>query len=211
MRLATALILLHRTYRSCRPGLRLHVLIRFLTCPFLRMLPAIPRGTRSMLEVGAGHGLFSRLAAAEGVPRVVAVEPDLRKLLRLPGVRSVIGFDESIRGRFDVVVLADVLYAIPRSEWDPLLGRLFDRLEPGGTLLIKEQDPAARLKNGWNRLQEQISGRFLRITLARAFEYESREDFASRLTRHGFTEVTARRIDAGYPHPHLLYAARRPG
>ena len=210
MRLATALILLHRTYRSFRPKARLHILVRFLSCPFLRMLPSIPPGTRTLLEVGAGHGLFARLAAAHGVPKVTAVEPDLRKIRRLPGVHPVAGFDESIRGHYDAVVLVDVLYAIPREEWDAILARLVARLEPGGTLLIKEQDPAARLKNGWNRIQEWLSGRFLRITYARAFEYEPREAFVRRLERHGLIDVTSRRIDAGYPHPHLLYAARRP-
>ena len=210
MRLSTALILLHRTYRSFRPAARAHILIRFLTCPFLRMLPFIPRDAQSLLEVGAGYGLFSRLAAAHGVPFVAGVEPDLRKIARVDRVRSVIGFDEAIRGTFDVVALADVLYAIPVAEWDSLLARLFERLAPGGTLLIKEQDPSARLKNGWNRIQERISERFLHITMASAFNYETRAEFSARLARHGFEDVSSHRIDSWFPHPHLLYVARKP-
>jgi hypothetical protein len=210
VRLSTALILLHRTYRSFRPSARAHILIRFLTCPFLRILPFIPRHARSLLEVGAGHGVLSRLGAAQGVSFVVAVEPDVRKIAHVDGVRSVIGFDEAIRGTFDVVALADVLYAIPIDDWDALLSRLFERLEPGGTLLIKEQDPSARLKNGWNRIQERISERVLRITMASAFNYETDSEFAARLARHGFDDISAHRIDAWYPHPHLLYVARKP-
>lgn len=201
------LFLLHRTYRSRPPGTRLHILIRYLTAPFLRLLRAVPPETRSLLEIGAGHGLFSRLVAARGVPRVVAVEPDLRKIGEVDGVTYVAAFDTAIRGRFDAIAIVDVLYAIPVSAWDEILTRAFERLNPGGVLLIKEMDPASA-KNRWNALQEQISMRVLRITMAETFSYESREVFTARLERLGFT-VTSRRIDRGYPHPHLLFAATR--
>lgn len=203
------LLVLHRTYRTRSRGARLHILVRYLTCPFRRLLEAVPRDARSLLEIGAGHGVFSRLAAARGM-RVVAVEPDLRKMGPVEGVRSVAAFDDAVRGRFDVVAIVDVLYAIPVAAWDDILARAYERLTPGGTLLVKEMDPAAKLKNRWNALQERLSMRLLRITMARTFNYESREAFSARLRRIGFAEVTSRRIDPGYPHPHLLYAATRP-
>jgi len=162
-----------------------------------------------LLEIGAGHGLFSRLAAARGVSRVVAVEPDLRKLGPVNGVQFVAAFDQAVRGRFDVVAIVDVLYAIPLAGWDDLLSRAYERLTPGGVLLVKEMDPAATMKNRWNAMQEWLSERLLRITLAHAFNYESREVFEARLKRIGFSEVTSRRIDPGYPHPHVLYAAKK--
>ena len=134
------LLLLHRTYRDRPSGTRLHILIRYLTCPFLRLLRFVPADARSLLEVGAGHGVFARLAATRGL-RVVAVEPDARKLGRVEGVQFVAAFDQAVRGRFDVVALVDVLYAIPLAAWDDLLTRAFERLPPGGTLLVKEMDP----------------------------------------------------------------------
>lgn len=206
-----ALIVLHRTYSPLPAGARLHVLIRFLTCPFLRVVAAIPPGVRTLLEVGSGHALFSRLAVAAGVRRAVAVEPDIRKVTAVrpvDGISYVAGFDGCIRGEFDVVSLIDVLYLVPEDEWDALLLRLRARLAPGGTLLIKEMDPDARIKNGWNRLQETLSVRVLRITLGSAMRFERVPDLVARLERLGFTGVTAQRIDAGYPHPHVLYAAR---
>lgn len=201
-------IVTYSAFRRRPVGTRLHTLIRYLTCPFTRVLRAIPPGTASLLEVGGGHGVFSRLAAARGVGTVVSIEPDLRKMGRVEGVTSVAGYDEAIRGTFDVVAMMDVLYAIPIASWDPLLARLSDRLANGGTLLIKEQDPAS-IKNRWNRAQEWISMKLLRITLANAFDYESRDAFAARLTRLGFRDVTSRRVDFGYPHPHVLYVARK--
>jgi 2-polyprenyl-3-methyl-5-hydroxy-6-metoxy-1,4-benzoquinol methylase len=202
-----SLVLLHRTYRHRPTGTRLHVLIRYLTCPFGRLLRFVPKGARSMLEIGAGHGLFSRLVSARGV-RAVAVEPDLRKLGRVEGVQSVVAFDHAVRGKFDVIAIVDVLYAIPVAAWDDILRRALERLNPGGVLLVKEMDPAAKLKNRWNSFQELLSMRILGITMAETFNYESREAFTARLVRLGFDEVSSSRIDFGYPHPHIVYAAK---
>lgn len=160
-----------------------------------------------MLEIGAGHGLFSRLVAARGV-RAVAVEPDVRKIGAVEGVRYVAAFDQAVRGRFDVVAIVDVLYAIPLTAWDDILRRALERLNPGGVLLVKEMDPAANLKNRWNAFQEILSTRLLGITMAETFNYESREAFTARLERAGFAEVSSSRIDFGYPHPHIVYAAK---
>lgn len=189
---------------------RIHTLIRFLTCPFLRLMPFVPVGG-TLLDVGAGHGLFAALAADRGT-RVVAVEPDIRKLfppLHRERVRVVAGFDESIGGTFDAVSIIDVLYKVPLAAWDSFLGRAASRVASGGVLLIKEQDPTARVKNAWNRMQERAASA-IGLTLGEAFSYEAPAAFAARLARLGFSEVTIRRVDFGYPHPHVLYIARRP-
>ncbi|HWW62125.1 MAG TPA: methyltransferase domain-containing protein [Thermoanaerobaculia bacterium] len=179
------------------------MLIRFLTCPFVRVLRFVPPSARSMMEIGAGHGVFSRLA---GVPRTVAVEPDLRKVASTnrDGVHFVAGYDFTVRGTFDLIAIMDVLYAIPIAEWDPILARAAERLRPGGVLLIKEQDPRARVKNAWNRAQEWLSMKLLRITYAETFNYEDPDAFAARLARHGF-EVSVHRVDFLYPHPHIVF------
>lgn len=182
--------------------------MRFLTCPFLRVVRHVPPGAR-LLDVGAGHGVFSALAADRGA-HVVAVEPDLRKVLArpIPGVQFVIGFDDVVRGTFDVVAINDVLYKLPLDQWDALLTRVVERLPSGGILLVKEQDPTARIKNGWNRWQESLATK-LRLTLGESFSYETPGDFTARLQRAGFGRVEAKRIDFGYPHAHMLYVARK--
>ena len=122
-------------------------------------------------------------------------------------VRSVIGYDDCIRGSFDAIAIIDVLYKIPITQWDTMLGRIAARLTPGGVLLVKEHDPTARIKHGWNRLQERAASA-LGLTLGSSFSYESPADFRDRLQRHGFREVNTQRIDGGYPHSHVLYVAR---
>jgi len=208
-----ALSLVRRASAGMPPAARAHVIGRFLTCPFLRVLRHVPPGSR-VLDLGAGHGTFARLAA-EGGAAVVAVEPDLRKTLstgRHPRVRSVTGYAEALAGTgtFDAVTLLDVLYRIPLAGWDPLLQTAFDLLRPGGVLLVKEIDPEHRLKGAWNRAQEKIAD-LLGMTLGDAFSYETRERFGERLARLGFERFAAVEMGAGYPHAHILYQACRPG
>jgi cyclopropane fatty-acyl-phospholipid synthase-like methyltransferase len=200
-----ALIVLHRAYRQFPIRARAHVLIRFLTCPFLRVVQQVPSGAR-LLDIGAGHGAFSVLARERGA-HPTAVDPDARKARKLEGVRSVVGYDDCIRGTFDAVAIIDVLYKIPIDQWDALLDRVRQRLAPGGTLLIKEHDPTARVKHSWNRIQERLASA-MHLTLGESFSYQTPEQFKARLQRHGFTPIQATRIDAGYLHPHMLYVAR---
>lgn len=168
----------------------------------LRVLHAVPPNA-SLLDIGAGHGLFAALAQGR---RVVAVEPDTRKVRPIDGVEFVIGFDDAIAGTFDAISIIDVLYKIPLDQWDALLLRCYSRLRAGGILIIKEQDPTARFKNGWNAVQERFASA-LGLTLGESFSYEAPLVFKQRLERLGFVDVNAKRIDFGYPHPHILYVA----
>jgi SAM-dependent methyltransferase len=207
-----ALRLLHHTFKHLPATKRVHLLGRFLTCPFLRVLAEVPAGR--VLDIGAGDALFARLATEEPSRDVIALEPDVRKTL--PGIRRarirwVTGYLPVIRGTFDAATMFDVLYRVPLAERDALLSGILERLAPGGLLLIKELDPDGGLKARWNRFQETISDRFLHLTLGDVFAYERREELEKRLARLGYVEVRSRRIDRGYPHAHVLYAARRAG
>jgi len=181
-------------------------MIRFLTCPFLRVVEHVPQRAKA-LDIGAGHGVFSVLAKDRGA-HPTAVDPDARKTRRLDGVNVVAGYDDCIRGTFDAVSVIDVLYKVPIGEWDAFLDRIKQRLKPGGILLIKEHDPTARFKHFWNRIQERFATA-IHLTLGESFSYETPQELTGRLQRLGFSAVDAVRIDRFYPHPHILYVIRK--
>lgn len=207
-----ALRVLHRAYSGYPVGHRLHILIRFLTCPFPRTIDDVPAGAR-VLEIGSGHALYARLLAEERAREVVAVDPDLRKSVLpspSPKVKKVAGYDDCIRGAFDAIVMQDVAYRIAVPEQRALFGRVFDRLVPGGVLVLKELDPARRWKMRWARTQEWLSDTFLGITEGEGFVYQTREEVEAMLRELGFVSFQARRVDRGYPHAHIVYTAVKP-
>ena len=207
-----ALRLLHRTFASYPATQRLHILGRFLTAPFLRTLDVIPEGAR-VLDIGSGQGSYPRLIVEERAREVIAVEPDLRKTLigfQHPKVRWVAGFDDCIRGTFDVIVIYDVIYRLDTASRDALFARCFERVRPGGLFILKDLDPSNRWKHTWNRIQETISDAVFHLTIGEGFHIETREEVAARMARTGFVDFEWERVDRGYPHAHIIYTARRP-
>ncbi|HEY3055156.1 MAG TPA: class I SAM-dependent methyltransferase [Thermoanaerobaculia bacterium] len=206
-----ALTLLHRTFRAHPAAHRIHILGRFLSTPFLRTLDLIPAGS-GVLDIGAGHGLLARLIAEECAADVVAVDPDLRKVLiayEHPRIRFVAGYDDCIRGEFDVVTMYDVIYRLAPEQRDALFARVYERLKPGGIFLLKDIDPAHRLKWRWNQIQEWISDRAFGLTIGEGLHPESREQISERMARAGFVDFEWKRVDSGYPHAHIVYTARK--
>ena len=101
----------------------------------------------------------------------------------------------------------DVLYRHAAGRLGPAARRAFERLAPGGVLLLKEIDPGHRAKALWNRAQESGAD-LLGMTLGEAFSYETRDEIRDRLARAGFAGFEAVEIGAGYPHAHILYVGR---
>ena len=206
-----ALRLLHNTFKHHPAGQRLHILGRFLTAPFMRTLDVIPEGSR-VLDIGSGHGTYPRLIAEGRAREVIAVEPDIRKMLtafKHPKIRFVCGFDDCIRGQFDVIVIYDVIYRLPPVERDRLFKRVYDRVKPGGLFVLKDLDPDKRLKWQWNRLQETIMDKFFGLTIGEGFYIDTRDGIRQRMERVGFTGFTWKHVDFGYPHAHVIYTARK--
>jgi cyclopropane fatty-acyl-phospholipid synthase-like methyltransferase len=187
-------------------------MVRYATCPFLRTLEDLPPGG-SMVEIGAGHGICSYFAAAGGGRRVIAVEPDLRKALHpehAPGVQWIAGFDECVQGSFDTIVVYDATYRMSIAYRTELYRRIFERLAPGGTFILKDMDSDRRLKMVWARLQEWLSDTFLKVSIGSGFVYQSRAEVEATLRGIGFERFTARAVDRGYPHPHVIYKGVKP-
>lgn len=207
-------------YRGAPRGDRLHVLIRWVTCPFPPVVDALPR-TGRVLEVGCGHGLFSTYLAerAPGV-EVHGVDIDADKIAvatRTVAVSSgrlsfaVAESGELPPGPWDAVVLVDVLYLLDEAGQRALLEACAEVLAPGGTLVVKDMSTRPRWKAAVNRWQETVSVRVLRITEGSAhFAFVDPAERARWLRGAGLADVRARRLDRGRAHPHHLLAGDAP-
>jgi 2-polyprenyl-3-methyl-5-hydroxy-6-metoxy-1,4-benzoquinol methylase len=207
-----------RAYRNAPTGDRLHVLLRWFTCPFPPIADALPSAGR-VLEVGCGHGLFSGyLARRSPGLQVHGVDIDAGKIAvarasaALAGGRLdfAVGDSGSVpAGPWDAVVLVDVLYLLDEAAQRKLLESCAAALAPGGVLVVKDMATRPRWKARWNAVQEALSVRVLKITAGSPeFVFTDPDERARWLVAAGLQGVRARRLDRGRIHPHHLLLGR---
>ena len=204
-------------YRDAPTGDRVHVLLRWLSCPFGPVVEVLPRSGR-VLEVGCGHGLFSTYLAARATGVTVhGVDIDEDKVAVaaatvVPGERRSFAVARSGAvppGPWDGVVLVDVLYLLDAAGQRELLLACAAQLAPGGVLVVKDMDVRPRWKARLNSLQESVSVRVLGITEgSRAFDFVPPGERARWLVEAGLVDVRSRRLDRGRAHPHHLLVGR---
>jgi 2-polyprenyl-6-hydroxyphenyl methylase/3-demethylubiquinone-9 3-methyltransferase len=191
---------------------RLHVAVRVALCPFRRLSGLVPPAGL-IVDLGCGHGHFC-LALAEAAPerRVVGVDPAMHKLSvaatvagRAPNVYFVGGsaLSNPVPGPCQAVLLVDILYLLSRAQQEQVLRDCYDRLAPGGTLLLKTMDARPRWKAALNRIEEWLAVRVLCITLGgeEAFSFRPLSEWAALCEEIGF-ETSTLSLDRGYYHPH---------
>ena len=207
-----------RAYRTAPAGARLHVWVRWLTCPFPPVVEVLPAEGR-VLEVGCGHGLFSGyLAQRSPRLRVHGVDIDAGKIAvartaERPGrLDFEVGRPGSVPdGPWDGVVLVDVLYLLDEAAQRALLTSCAAVLAPGGVLVVKDMATRPRWKARWNARQETLSVRVLKITAGSPeFTFVDADERARWLAEAGLRDVRARRLDRGRMHPHHLLVGRAP-
>ena len=206
-------------YRAAPRGDRLHVAVRWLSCPFPPIVAVLPTSGR-VLEVGCGHGLFSQyLARRSPGLEVHGVDIDPGKIAvaassePVPGRRlqfAVSGSGAIPDGPWDAVVLVDVLYLLDAAAQRALLESCAKVLTPGGVLVVKDMATRPRWKARWNEVQEMLAVRVLKITAGSPeFVFTEPEERARWLVAAGLRDVRARRLDRGRLHPHHLLVGRR--
>ena len=207
-----------RRYRSVGRSARLHVALRWRSCPIPDVAASVP-ATGAVLEVGCGHGLVANyLADTSSLRTVTGVDIDPGKIAvaeasRRPGdatTFAVVAPGELPDGSFDAVVIVDVLYLLDDPERDALEGAAVERLMPGGVLVVKEVADTPRWKARIAAAQERLSTGPLGITAGSHRGFDAPGVLADRLVRAGCVDVAIRALHRHRLHPHVLAVGRRP-
>ncbi len=201
---------------------RLFIRARLFSAPLEELARRAPAGR--IADVGCGHGLLTALLAVDRRDRqVLGVDPDPAKIShalagagRLPNVElrcaTIEALSPELDGALDAVLVADVLYLLPRDRWAGFLAAAFRLLKPGGQLLLKE----AEADGSWKYLkcvaQERLMVRVLRKTHSSGgLGFAPRGELERLLVEAGFSLAPTVDLSRGYATPHVLFSARRPG
>lgn len=206
-------------YATARRRDRLHVGIRWRSCPFDEVEAATPTSGR-ILDLGCGHGVLSLLLARRAPERqVTGIDLDANKIVVAERARAMepslpvefrVGTAAEVpAGPWDAVVIVDVLYLLDSASQGALLRTVAGQLAPGGLLVIKEMSRAPAWKFAWSRAQEQLAVRVLHITAGHHIHFPPDEAMPAALEDAGLTVIDDRRVDRGYLHPHRLLVARQ--
>lgn len=201
-------------YRDPGARARAYLNLRWMVCPFDRVLPLVPTEGR-LLDVGCGSGLWLSYLALER-PRLElhGVDPDARKLALAARSSSSLSLlqqpvEEVTPGSFDCVTILDVLCLLSNELKTKMLAASYRALRPGGTIVVKDADTRPWWKYAPMAIEELVAVHVMRMTLGRP-EFQSLGALGRALEAAGFQDVEARRIDRGYLHPHMVVRARKP-
>jgi SAM-dependent methyltransferase len=208
--------LLWNTYHACPLGVRLRVLIRFLTCPYERFLDVVPKMGR-ILDVGCGDGqLLFWLTHEPGTQRQgLGIDFDEEKIRHatnaaIPNTEFHCNDISSLPSEsFHTVCISHVMYLIPLSLWPDLLVQCFRVLRKDGTLVIIEAVDQHSWKSRLTHVQELISVYVTRMTKGEVVTFWPIETYRSAIEEAGGHQVCVERADSWYLHPHVLFTAKK--
>jgi uncharacterized protein (DUF2062 family) len=179
----------------------------------------------TLVDVGCGQGLMlSVLVQAKqqwaegswppGVPpppqfdRLVGIElrPRIAQLARqaLGPAVEVLSSDarDSMPASADAVLFFDILHLVPPADQEQLIARAVAALAPGGTIFIREADPAG----GWRFMMVRLGNRLKSIVIGRwrqGFYFRTSSDWLSLLARAGL-DVSLQPLAEGTPFANVL-------
>jgi 2-polyprenyl-3-methyl-5-hydroxy-6-metoxy-1,4-benzoquinol methylase len=200
-----------KAYKKANLGTRLHVFLRYRTCPFLEIEPYVPK-SGIIIDFGCGHGIFSHiLAEKSSLRQVVAYDTSSYKIREakkslMPEERITFTqvFEEGAVRQADSVVMLDVACYLPDSERAILLQDFYANLKKGAVLIIKDVCREFSWKYAWTYLQEMVIVKLFKVTEANQLNFYKEKTLSPQLRKIGFS-VQVLDLDKGYCYPHKAF------
>ena len=178
-------------------------------------------GYNKILDFGCGLGLMSyAMKIINPNAEIKGIDIDSRKVMiaknNISDFNSLefeTGGIEKIKGRYDCILISDVLYINAYDSICNILERCYDLLERNGLLIIKEMSKRPAYKYLVNYAQEIFAVNCTGFTKTegsawKKFYIFSENDMGNLLNRMGYT-VQSLRVDKGYLYPHIIYKCKK--
>ena len=178
---------------------RCYVRIRNGLCPFGLLEKLVPK-KGNILSCGAGYGIFPvmlRFGSASRTITTIENAPRRCKVLHALGAQHDFSVVEEDAGdylrdtaeKFECADFIDILYQIPYAGQSTLLAHAFDRLNKGGTILIKETCRSFRLRYMVAYLEECLINSLIRRKLSFRYFYRTLNQWSLLVQNTGFVKV----------------------
>lgn len=168
-----------------------------------------------ILDVGCGFGLFSAyFAQTQPRRQITGIDTNARRIdtahsvmakLGYTGHEFLVGDVRSVRSvtdsRFDAIYVLDVMHHVPREDQEPLLVCLYDLLEPGGVLVLKDITTEPRIGLKFTELLDRVM-----VGWNEPLAYRHHHEWGEILAGLGM-RTRAVRVPDILPYPHVVIAA----
>jgi cyclopropane fatty-acyl-phospholipid synthase-like methyltransferase len=178
-------------YRHLPAHPRMFARFKIMMDPMFRELDKYVQNPRRIIDIGCGYGIPSTwLLEIYPQAQVFGLEPDEQRVLVASyaiGRRGVIQVGRApdlpeVAGSVDYVLMLDMVHLINDEELQLVLQRIYQKLETGGTLLIRATIPTDK-SVPWKRWVEQTRAKMFHIKA----RFRKEKELVDFMERAGFT------------------------
>jgi len=169
---------------------RVFARFKIMMDPMFKELDQYVKNPRRIMDIGCGYGVPATwLLEIYPKAEVFGIDPDEERVLiasRVIGERGRVEVGRApdlpaVEGSVDHVLMLDMIHLISDEEANLALRRIHEKLEAGGTLLVRATVPSER-KIPWKRWMEALRLKFARMPE----RFRAREDLITLIADAGF-------------------------
>lgn len=168
-----------------------------------------------ILDVGCGFGLFAGYFGQMAPKRsIIGIDPNVRRVAIARHVAAQVGLSRhefhvgdvrtaELGGPFDGIYVLDVMHHIAARDQEDVLRKLYDKLSPGGRLVMKDVTTVPRSGLLFTEVLDRVM-----VGMKEEIAYRHHHEWERMLEGIGFRVRTVRVPDV-LPYPHVVLSAEK--